>query len=174
MNSARRKSIELLVDTILSEHGEQRAPVCLKAITDKLKIDVVHSEMTAVSGAAVIQGLKKTILLNSSETNPARTRFTIAHELGHIFLHSSASLNVDASPVVHFRMSTESSGSDLKEVEANYFAACLLMPKAFIFSALDHLDASNMIDEEQISQLAKKFEVSHTAMCIRLGALGIA
>lgn len=88
-----------------------------------------------------------------------RARFTIAHELGHYFLH----IKDDARQIVtSFRR-----GQSPRETAANKFAAELLMPK-------------NLIKEEYAKMvipvsdtLAKKFEVSKPAMRIRLDSLGL-
>lgn len=57
-----------------------------------------------------------------------RARFTVAHELGHLFLHTGKPM-ARASPrvrVPHYRLS---------EPQANQFAAELLMPRGFISPA---------------------------------------
>ncbi|VDG20612.1 hypothetical protein [Lactobacillus plantarum subsp. plantarum] [Lactiplantibacillus mudanjiangensis] len=59
------------------------------------------------------------ILLNVFNQSAARVRFSLAHELGHIILHSGYSRNVYETQTIHKRL----------EEEANYFASCLLMPQ---------------------------------------------
>lgn len=67
------------------------------------------------------------IYLDSSKSSK-RQRFSIAHELGHLFLHLKyldqsywSSLSVESSRVYRY-------GHDVEELEANEFAAELLMP----------------------------------------------
>lgn len=83
-------------------------------------------------------------------TGPLRDRFTIAHELGHYFLHS----NMGEKQIKVGR-----SGSSLVEWEANWFAASLLMPsKSFI----------NCLQEDYtIPALSREFLVSQQAASIR-------
>ena len=60
---------------------------------------------------------------------------------------------------------------DPHEIEANQFAAALLMPEAFLRACLDQL-GENPDVEESIRRLAQRFDVSAQAMTIRLTSLG--
>ena len=89
-----------------------------------------------------------------------RQRFTIAHELGHFVLHRDrqADFNCDKASVY--------SGSEtmaLIEREANVFASNLLMPGDVFGKCID----GSRIDLHLLSELAKQFEVSFEALCIR-------
>ena len=89
-------------------------------------------------------------------TSEARNNFTIAHELGHIFLQHKLENNKIA----------RSGLSTLPEIAANAFAAEFLMPKDEFCKAAEDCD-----NNEQI--LAEKFNVSQSAALIRMIALGI-
>ncbi len=99
-----------------------------------------------------------------------RQRFSIAHELGHLALHEPA-FQIDEHAFVSFRNSKSSSASDPHEIEANQFAAALLMPEALLRVCLDQL-GENPDVEESIRRLAQRFDVSTQAMTIRLTSLG--
>ena len=99
------------------------------------------------------------IFYNGS-ARPERQRFTIAHELGHFVLHRDrqADFNCDKSSVY--------SGSEtmaLIEREANVFASNLLMPGDVFGKCIN----GSRIDLHLLSGLAKQFEVSFEALCIR-------
>lgn len=83
-------------------------------------------------------------------TSALRDRFTIAHELGHYFLHSEQG----EGPIVAYR-----SGSTRIEWEANWFAAALLMPRKE-FSESVNLGYN-------IARLASQFGVSQEAAKVR-------
>ena len=90
-----------------------------------------------------------------------RQRFTIAHELGHFILHRSQkqSFNCD-SQSVH----TGIDGLRQIEREADEFASNLLMPGDLLREWI----SNQRIDLHVLSAIAKRFQVSFEALCIRL------
>jgi len=116
------------------------------------------------------------ILLNATHS-PVRQRFTIAHELGHLLLHGYTAPHADRS--FRFRDARSSEGSALEEIQANQFAAELLMPRALVLKAtrshpLEHAPEREGDDAEfdtWIEALARRFNVSKQAMTIRLSSL---
>ncbi|MGC3992000.1 MAG: ImmA/IrrE family metallo-endopeptidase [Chthoniobacteraceae bacterium] len=98
-----------------------------------------------------------------------RKRFTIAHELGHFILHSTEEVHVDEA-VLQMRDSRASEGVYVKEIEANFFAAELLMPQDFLERDVARLDL-HADDDKAIALLAKRYVVSPQAMAIRLSSL---
>ena len=59
---------------------------------------------------------------------PTVARFTAAHEFGHFVLHPDEQMHRDIPMDSHVHAKARSP----KEEEADYFAACLLMPKPFV------------------------------------------
>ncbi|WP_297848796.1 ImmA/IrrE family metallo-endopeptidase [uncultured Desulfovibrio sp.] len=98
------------------------------------------------------------ITYNPMESH-VRQRFTIAHELGHHVLEHGVS---DRDTPANFTMTS----SDPKEVEANKFAADLLMPSQFVQAVVE---VKNIRSLRQLSHL---FNVSTAAMGYRLRNLG--
>lgn len=90
-----------------------------------------------------------------------RQRFTLAHELGHYFLHSRQGEN----PLQAFRL-----GTSLAEQEANYFAAELLMPEEMFKKDFGSLSKNLEIDDK-ISKMAEMYHVSFSAATVRLSSL---
>ena len=77
---------------------------------------------------------QRTIYVNAKD-HPARKLFTIAHELGHIFLgHTSYS--------VLYRIPRKDEHYPQEESEANSFAAHLLMPDFMVRKYLDKYNLS--------------------------------
>lgn len=150
-----------------------KAPVKIKKIIEALDIILVEDIFeTEMSGAAIIDGEKRLILVNEREPE-TRKVFTLAHELGHLLLHYDSELNVDVQPIKLMRNEASSTGEQWREVEANYFAAALLMPTESVAKEFRILN-ERFDDEDQVLQaLAKKFRVSIQAMSIRLGKLGL-
>lgn len=92
-----------------------------------------------------------------------RQRFTIAHELGHYVLgHLNGNNKKFRDPLKNFNVT----GFDWEEVEANNYAANLLMPK----DKIDFLIFTKGISN--IEQMASLLRVSPAAMTYRLKNLG--
>jgi len=100
-----------------------------------------------------------------------RRRFTIAHELGHLLLHKDSEFHVDERYPIGFRTDLSAQAVDDREIEANQFAAELLMPLSFLREDLGSLPL-DIETEEFITKLARRYEVSVQAMTIRLSSKG--
>jgi Zn-dependent peptidase ImmA (M78 family) len=102
--------------------------------------------------------------------HPNRQRFTIAHEVGHLELHRdmiTSNVHVDKNILVLMRNPTSANGTEKIEIEANQFAAELLMPQTLIDEALagKQFDTD---DNDPIEDLAKRFRVSKQALQYRI------
>lgn len=104
-----------------------------------------------------------------------RQRFTIAHEIGHLHLHQGRPMFVDRSVRIDRRDANAALGLDREEIEANSFAAALLMPQEMILAAVTQLSPHRGATgtEETIRRLASRFDVSPQAMEYRLANLGL-
>jgi Zn-dependent peptidase ImmA (M78 family) len=164
--------VDKIITKLSSKHPElQKAPVKLEKIVKRLGIDLVEKDFDhTMSGAAIIGAAKKIISINKNES-PVRKRFTTAHELGHILLHYDQELTVDLKPIRLNRDSNSATGESWREVEANYFAASILMPSDLVEKYYTVFTAQYDDDDEVLSRLAKKFAVSVQAMSIRLAKL---
>lgn len=151
----------------LREHELDVAPVDVEALAKALDVNVVFEHMeNAVSAMLSIEDENANVVVNAGHPENRR-RFSIAHELGHFMLHISDDkhLFVDRN---FFRNQASSVGESRQEIEANAYAAALLMPARLIEEELsDEYDTELYIDE-----LAEKFTVSEHAMTIRLIKLG--
>lgn len=96
----------------------------------------------------------------SEYTSRRRDRFTIAHELGHYYLH-----------YVHPEKTNEAGFGrgerNLVETQANVFAASLLMPAELFRAAHRELSGESW-------SLAERFGVSPSAASVRCQVLGLA
>lgn len=161
---ARYGKIERLVLEVLQQHGVFAPPVPVKAILIKAGLEVKQGDLGGVSGLLVRRARVAVIGVNSKQP-PVRQRFTMAHEFAHFLLHEGLSAHMDRDFKVNYRNAVSSEASDVDEIEANFFAACLLMPKPF----LDAEQASDAIDDDEgVAQLAELFNVSRHAMSLRL------
>jgi Zn-dependent peptidase ImmA (M78 family) len=147
------------------------APVDVESVAKKLGATIVFGELEDdMSGFLLREKGVVTIAVNKSH-HPNRRRFTIAHECGHLHLHGEQGdrLWVDkAYSTILYRNASSSSGDKLAEIQANQFAAGLLMPEELLNEYL-----TQEMSDIDIFRLALRFQVSEQAMTLRLVALGM-
>ncbi len=181
MSKARKE-----IQQLLNKYAVTNAPVPVADIAREEGISVIFKPYHGtenISGVLIREHDRSVIGINSNNKS-TRQRFSIAHELGHFFLHKgeifvdvSHRLNLDSHAELNFRQSPTVTGikPDKKEIEANEFAAELLMPRSFIESEI-----TNILDENPdlevdalIDGLCRQFEVSQKTMEHRLRVLGM-
>jgi Zn-dependent peptidase ImmA (M78 family) len=163
---ARRQAADLL------KRGRvRRAPVPVEKLAALLGAEIVlqpfSGEISGIvhrnkDGGAVIG-------VNSSNTIQ-RQRFTIAHEIGHLLLHADENLHVDKNFPIGLRNEISGKSVNENEIEANQFAAALLMPPDLMAEDVKPFIGKDVMFA--IQKLAKKYKVSEQAMSIRLSSLG--
>jgi Zn-dependent peptidase ImmA (M78 family) len=162
---ARYGKIEKLVEALLSEAHIVGPAVPIERLIRKHHIDLKVGNLEEVSGLLVRTGDSAMIGVNVGHPE-VRKRFTIAHEFGHYMLHAGISAHYDRDYRINFRSRKSSEATDVEEIEANFFAASILMPKHF----LDRDEAVMALDnDEEVAKLAKKYAVSRHAISLRLG-----
>ena len=102
----------------------------------------------------------------------ARQRFTVAHELADLLLHNNEQFHVDEKSLIGLRTEVSGRAIDDNEIEANQFAAELLMPFDLLIQEIRKLPR-DIGAEDAIAKLAERFQVSEQAMTFRLSGLGI-
>lgn len=142
-------------------------------LTDHADLQVVFTPLDDdVSGVTRWKDKKFSIFINARKSQN-RQNFTLAHELGHYFLHQEilqqetgiidGENELEGGSHVLFRLDNVS--HERVEREANNFAASLLMPADLIQKGWQ--------DVGDIEELARIFKVSVVAMSIRLSQLGL-
>ena len=172
-----RLEIEVSVSGLLKKHQIYGAPVPVDRVAIEEGLPIIeHALQGEVSGALISSNGVSAIAVNSAH-HMKRRRFTIAHELAHYLLgHKGDQDHIDWKFTVLRRDGKSSEASDVQEIEANSFAANLLMPREFLFKDLKLQAGSNgevELSDLQLSALARKYQVSETAMSFRLINLGL-
>jgi Zn-dependent peptidase ImmA (M78 family) len=159
---------------LLVRLGIQAVPTPVEKIAKALGAQVRFSPFDSeLSGMVYIKDGVPIIGVNSLH-HPNRQRFTIAHELGHLELHRemiTSKVHVDKEFPALMRDSNTATGTEQIEIEANRFAAELLMPHNLIKQALAGKQF-DIDDDGPIEELAKKFRVSKQALEYRIRNLG--
>ncbi len=170
----RRKYIRDFVSRLLTENEIARPPVPVERIA-RARGALVRKEGVDdhVSGFLYRNPETKRAVIGANRLqHPNRQRFTVAHELGHLLLHSGHDVHVDKSFPVKRRDERSTKGVDLDEMEANLFAAELLMPVQFLQEDLKRLGELDLLHDEKVAKLARLYQVSNQAMAVRLSHLG--
>lgn len=168
--AVRRHIVRRLVGELLQDNGITGPPVPIDRIANHYGAKIAKApHQDGLSGFLVREGPNSAVIGVNKSHGKARQRFTIAHELGHLALHAAERVHVDRSEVVFLRSPNSSRGVDPSEVEANLFAAELLMPIHFLENDIDLNQGVDLLDDEEfVKQLADRYEVSAQAMAIRL------
>ena len=159
---------------LLQETGQDAGfPVDVGRIAEHLGAQVVEERLDRdLSGLLYRDGDQAVIGVNNTQPD-RRRRFTVAHEIGHLVLHRGRPLVLDHVRV-NFRNAASSTATDHEEIQANAFAAELLMPAAQVMaSARAALEGGRASDAALLRDLADGFDVSEQAMEYRLVNLGL-
>lgn len=123
---------------LLSEQGVSEPPIDVVALAAALDLPISYETLGNVDGE-----LREGCIRINSAHHPVRQRFTIAHELGHVRLHTTHGAR----------------GSDV-ERDANMFAGALLVPPSMLRAAI-----GRSLDFKELGQL---FFVSDHVLSIAL------
>lgn len=166
--------IKLIVKDLLNKVGAKAAPIPVEKIAEFLGARIVYEparQGEEVYGMLFRDKGQPVIGVNSSN-HIHRQRFTVAHEIGHLLLHKGDEY-ID-TPKVHYRDFLSGLAIDNEEIEANGFAAELLMPRDFLEKSLQVIGRKKMNDPHKIiEKLSKEYKVSPQAAELRLKNLGI-
>ena len=177
-----RERIETEARQVLQRFGITALPIepLTIAVREGIAVLTVTFVDQSLSGSISVDGSQTTIRVSRADA-PSRKRYTIAHELGHYYLHLVDRRAPDGEAVDQvvrqftdgtnnlFRQPSKirpmASDEARREFQANLFAAALLMPEDRVRRYWQ--------DYDSIAEMARVFEVSELAMSIRLGQLGL-
>ncbi|USQ95893.1 ImmA/IrrE family metallo-endopeptidase [Caulobacter sp. RL271] len=145
-------------------------PVDLNLVATTLGAEIRTYELKPdISGILYRDGERRVIVVNQDHSIE-RQRFTIAHELGHLVLHRGQPVHVDEGFRVNLRDRRSATAEDVEEIEANAFAADLLMPAKWLRADVEQ-HFIDLTDDNAMHALASRYGVSTQAMAYRLAAL---
>lgn len=153
-------------EALLRDDGITSLPVNPFAIAASrdILVEGKHENTEGVSGMLLRHGNDFCIVYATHIPSPGFQRFSVAHELGHYFLPG----HVDQVLKDGFHVSRAGFvTADPYELEADHFAAGLLMPSAPFRKAMDAHDPGL----DALSAIADRCETSLTATAIRYAEL---
>ena len=165
------ETLRPFVNQLLQACGIYDAPVPVEQIARHLEAEIRYSPFDGkLAGMLVRRDDGPAVIGVNSAHHINRQRFTIAHECAHLRLHSGKDVYIDRTFRVNVNRRDERSAQavDPEEIEANRFAAELLMPYDMI---LNDIIAFDIEDDENLEELAAKYRVSVQALTYRINNL---
>ena len=174
MAAARKLYPEKKARELLARLNIQSVPVPLERIGKAVGAVIRYSPLDEeLSGMIYVKDGLPIIGVNRLH-HPNRQRFTVAHEIGHLVLHRnliSEQVHVDKKFPIELsglkRDSISGLGTEPVEIEANRFAAALLIPESYLEKMLGSRQF-DIDDEEPVEELARKLRVSKQALEFRI------
>ena len=179
--------IESIADALLrrlEEHLKEPLvpPVNVEFLAeDVLGFSLQSEELAEADALAYIDPNEKVICTNLARSDyfdEIGPEFTWAHEIGHSelghFVEVGKQLTLgflgEPKKLIHRDSICEGDKYYRHERQANFFAACLMMPRRLIVPEAQQVDCRQW---SEIARLAKRFNVSASAMRIRLEELNL-
>lgn len=171
MDRATREYINRLAEAVVKEYNINIPIVNIDDIVQRMNGEIEEmSEFDELcDGTIQKNGESGFIIAISPYQSTQRRNFTIAHELGHLFLHMGFRTNNEIwrkQDQCRYRRF----GTSNQEYQANEFAAALLMPVTEYQEAIHEFTQDSYVD---IAKVAERFYVSIPAATNRGRFLGI-
>lgn len=156
--------VSLVSQSVLRRFGLD-AGKRLPEVASQIGLDIVYRRADSYEGALLrIKGVPRgCVVINSAIKEDSRKRFTLAHEIGHFLLPDQQELS---SPCAKNAIENWDDQLVNPELEANRFAAELLMPRTSLAPFM-RMEPSF----ESVRQIAEQCETSLTASAFQLIAL---
>lgn len=170
MNSRRRQQIRAAAEKLLRRANVLGPAVPVESIARMIGAELRYAPYAGDMSGLVFREQGRAIIGVNALHAKTRQRFTIAHEIGHIQLHADEEFHLDRDYRAYRRDLPETETPNPLEVDANMFAAELLMPPDFLSRDLagHRVDVE---DDQELAKLADRYKVSLQAMIIRLTSL---
>src|SRR5438067_12013462 len=141
---------ELQANRLLEYFEITGAPVPEEVVSELPHIRIVREGGLPMSGCAHWDGRFWVITVNADE-HPLRQRFSVMHEFKHVLDHTTRDFLYHDRPF-------QTAGEQAERV-ADYFAACLLMPKKVVKSlwCTGHQDVTGLAAMLQVSVPALRY-----------------
>lgn len=166
LSAQRIRGLSALADYYAGKYCSGSLQTDPQQIADNLELTCcINNYKRAFDGMMCYRGGDFYLHLNVGETEHIympRVRFTFAHELGHYIIdeHRNALMQPGANPHASFPLISQ---DNMIEREADYFAACLLLPEGRVRKDIHR----RKFDPTLIKEISAKYNVSVTATLLR-------
>lgn len=147
----KEKQVRKIAQRVMAKY-KLHPPIDMECIIQEKGIICIEENLgTNADGYSDLKDSNLKIVLNSAIQYEPRRRFTLAHELGHIFIswHSDVTLCVTDNEY------SEHNKLDIQEHEANVFASEILMPTEWVKEVLARSENKSLeYNVKQLSNIA--------------------
>jgi Zn-dependent peptidase ImmA (M78 family) len=172
-HSGQKLALEKAASEFRQRHGfNDRQPIRLRTLLQDLDMLTVYRPLSdAFAGMALkvseVDGTSQRFMLVNSNQTLGRQHFTICHELYHLF--------VQPNFIYQYCNPGQFKYADPEELNADWFAAYLLMPRDGILMQIDDWDEldKNQIKLPTILKIEQAFSCSRQALLVRLEEIGL-
>ncbi|OJD86989.1 ImmA/IrrE family metallo-endopeptidase [Bacillus anthracis] len=170
-----KKEYIAAVTKVVRDSLNLSTPIDLESLVEKLGGTLSFTNTIEDDKEAKIEKKEDSFEIYIDKNKPeTRKRFSIAHEIGHLFLHMGYLLNPkkwestnDYIDSVYYRY-----GYNIEEYEANEFAAHLLMPNEE-FQDVAQKNFDDTLKKYNINEIASYFNVSEEAAITKGKFMGL-
>lgn len=156
---------------LLEREGITEPPIPIERLAHRCGAEIVYEPFEGELSGLLYRDTEHIVIGVNALHAKTRQRFTVAHEVAHLLLHSGRDLFLDRNFSVRHRDDTSANAVNPDEMAANAFAAELLMPAAMLARAIG-LGGVDVEGDGLIERLSLAYRVSQQAMTIRLTNLG--
>jgi Zn-dependent peptidase ImmA (M78 family) len=152
----------------------REAPIDVDRVVRALGLRVVYESLGEEVSGLLIWCPKPAVICVNRDLPEPKQRLVIAHEMGHVYLGHEFS----PEQYVHVDRKFDryrdciNAGLSEQDLEANAFAGELVLPSKLVKQAAQGIGHAPLT-EEQIQDLATRFDVTVQSMTIRLSRLGL-
>jgi Zn-dependent peptidase ImmA (M78 family) len=172
LSTARKQDIQETVNFVVEEY-QIEYPLNFEKILTDIGLNISYGNYeNAFDGLLEYKEKKFHIFCNLDrlkERNNPRTRFTIAHELGHYFIDEHYQALVTGKMIDHCSFTEDYSSNFIIEQEADHFASCLLLPENEILKLLKKRKKGIL----SILEISTRYKASITSAAIKYVNLDI-
>jgi Zn-dependent peptidase ImmA (M78 family) len=147
-----------LLEIVFGDIETMQLPIDLNRIADHFGLKIKQGIFKDDSVEGALDRKTSTVFLPEDVTFEAKN-FTLAHELGHYKLHEE--LEQDVFTMHQLADLLERQGKDIREDQADQYAASLMMPKELVLSLWE-------ATAEDVESIAKIFGVPTVVATFRL------
>ena len=152
-----------LLETVFGDVETIKLPIDLNRIADHFGLTIRQGTFQDEGIEGAFDRSTGTVFLSEEDSFEAKN-FTLAHEIGHYKLHEE--LEKDIFTMHQLNDLLERRGKDVREDQADQFAASLMMPKKLVLSLWD-------ATSKDVEAIAKIFGVPTVVATFRLDALNL-